>query len=198
MTLESLREEFIARRIRPTGWLGDSPIRFDTYTRYAVDCQTICEFGVYTGLSTTAFMMGHPQKLTSYDIYPDNFLVRDILENYARDHNIDFQFKTDNSLKVQIEETDLLFLDTVHEREHVYQELKLHAPKTKKYIMIHDVAACEPVLDAVIDYIKYDKNWKIKEHCNRGSGLMVLEKNRVNEVQPLHDDFFGETDRWNF
>lgn len=198
MTLESLKEDFISRKIRPTGWLGDSPSRFDTYTRYASECQSVCEFGVYTGLSTTAFMMAHPRKLTSYDIYPDNFIVRDLLEKYAGDHDIYFEFRTDSSLETQIDETDLLFLDTVHERDHVYRELSLHAPKTRKYIMVHDVAACEPVLDAVIDYIKHDKNWRIKEHCNQGSGLMILEKNQIKVDHSTHDDFFGTTNRWNF
>ena len=63
--------------------------------------------------------------------------------------------------------------------------------------MVHDVAACEPVLDAVVDFIKQDKNWKIREHCNQGSGLMILEKSQIL-FEPVPDDFFGSTDRWNF
>jgi hypothetical protein len=195
-TLLDVKDDFINLRIRPTGWLGDAPSRFDTYTKYASRCDSVCEFGVYTGLSTTAFILANPKKMRSYDIYPDNFLVRKDIEKHARQHHIDFRFINENSLHAEIEETDLLFLDTVHEKDHVYAELNRHSSKTKKYILIHDAANPE-VLDAVFEFIKNQKHWIIEHHCNQGSGFIVLER-KEKSFDPTPDRFFGDVDNWNF
>jgi len=99
--IKQLKEDFLNLKIKPTAWLGDSPSRFDTYKKYASMVDTIVEFGVYTGLSTTAFLAGNPKKLRSYDITDINLSILPELYNYATDNNIDFKFIIGNSLEVQ-------------------------------------------------------------------------------------------------
>jgi hypothetical protein len=175
-TLEELKQDFINLKIQPTAWLGDSPDRFDTYTRYAAQVDSIVEFGVYTGLSTCAWLAGNPKFLRSYDITDQHLTVLPELIAYAKEQGIDFEFNLGNSLELDIDSCDLLFIDTVHKRPHCRAELARHADQVKRYIILHDPSAWPGVFEAVIDFLHDDRQWHIVEHCNRGSGLLVLER----------------------
>lgn len=175
-TLEELKQDFIELKIHPTAWLGDSPDRFDTYTRYAQQVDRIVEFGVYTGLSTCAWLAGNPKYLRSYDITDGNLTVLPELTRHAQEHNIDFEFNLGNSLEIDIEPCDLLFIDTVHKRPHCLAELERHADLVSQYILLHDSSARPGVFEAVIIFLHKNREWHIVEHCNQGSGLLVLER----------------------
>jgi hypothetical protein len=176
--ITQLRDDFLSLKITPTAWLGDSPSRFDTYTKYATKVDSIVEFGVYTGLSTAAFLAGNPKKLRSYDITDENLTVLDRLNQHATQHQIDFEFIIGDSLAVDIEPTDLLFIDTVHKKKHTAAELVRHSNKVKRYIIFHDTTDWPGVFQAACDFLSENHQWHIVEHCNRGSGLLVLEKYR--------------------
>ena len=175
-TLDQLKADFLALKIKPTSWLGDSPSRFDTYTRYASQVDTIVEFGVYTGLSTAAFLMGKPKKLISYDITDDNLTVLPELQKAALEQQTDFRFIIGNSLEVSIEDTDLLFIDTVHKRKHTTAELERHADKVKKFIVFHDTTEWPGVFEAATEFLLKNQQWHIIEHCNKNSGLLVIKR----------------------
>ena len=175
-TLEELKQDFIELKIQPTAWLGDSPDRFDTYTRYARLVDRIVEFGVYTGLSTCAWLAGNPKYLRSYDITDQYLTVLPELSHYAKKHNIDFEFNIGNSLGLDIEPCDLLFIDTVHKRPHCLAELERHANQVSQYIVLHDPSEWPGVFEAVIIFLHNNRQWHIVEHCNKSSGLLVLER----------------------
>lgn len=175
-TIKQLEADFVNLKIQPTAWLGDSPSRFHTYKKYAEMVDSIVEFGVYTGLSTTAFLAGKPKKLRSYDITDTNLSILPELYTYAKNNNIDFQFIMGNSLEVNIERTDLLFIDTVHKRRHTEAELIRHVKDVKKYIIFHDTTAWPGVFEAAVDFLIKNNDWHILEHCNKNSGLLVLKK----------------------
>jgi hypothetical protein len=175
-TIEQLEENFLNLKIQPTAWLGDSPSRFNTYKKYASMVDTIVEFGVYTGLSTTAFLAANPKKLRSYDITDVNLSILSELNNYANNNNIDFQFIIGNSLEIEIDNTDLLFIDTVHKRKHTEAELQRHSKNVNKYIILHDTTAWPGVFKAVVDFLIKNNDWFIIEHCNKNSGMIVLKK----------------------
>lgn len=175
-TIKQIEEDFLNLKIKPTKWLGDSPSRFDTYKKYASMVDTIVEFGVYTGLSTTAFLAGNPKKLRSYDITDFNLSILPELYNYANSKNIDFQFIIGNSLEVEIDNTDLLFIDTVHKRRHTEAELQRHSKNVNKYIIFHDTTAWPGVFEAVVNFLINNHDWFIIEHCNKNSGMIVLKK----------------------
>jgi hypothetical protein len=175
-TLEQLKHDFINGLIPPTAWLGDSPDRFDTYTKYAAMVDSIVEFGVYTGLSTCAWLAGEPKKLRSYDITDENLSVLDNLKNIATANNTDFEFAIANSFEIDIEPCDLLFIDTVHKRDHCLAELDRHAKKAQRYIVLHDPSDWPGVFEAVIIFLHYNREWHIIEHCNKNSGLLILKR----------------------
>lgn len=175
-TLEQLRQAFVNLEIKPTAWLGDSPQRFHTYQRYASQVDSVVEFGVYTGLSTCAWLMGQPKKLRSYDITDENLSVLAELEHNAAQANVDFEFALANSLEISIEPCDLLFIDTVHKYNHCLAELDRHGPRAGRYIVLHDPSDWPGVFEAAITYMHHNRQWHIVEHCNRNSGLLVLER----------------------
>lgn len=96
----------------------------------------ITEFGVRTGASTTAFLAGKPTKLISYDISKHSNV--NILEDMAKEENIDFTFQTGDTRKITIEPTEVLFIDTLHTYEQLKIELYLHHDKVSKHIIMHD------------------------------------------------------------
>ncbi len=173
-TIDQLRNAFIHLEIEPTKWLGDSPQRFDTYTRYAAMVESVTEFGVYTGLSTAAFLRGNPRRLRSYDITDQYLTVLPELYNHAQSHGGDFEFAIGNSLEITIDPVDLLFIDTVHKRKHTQQELDKHAHNVKRFIIFHDTAAWPGVYKAACDFMRVNPQWSIVEQCNIDSGLLVI------------------------
>lgn len=175
-SLEQLRQDFLALKITPTKWLGDSPDRFDTYQHLAAQVGTVTEFGVYTGLSTCAWLMGRPQRLRSYDITDQYLTVLPELVAAAQVQGTDFQFAIGNSLEIDIEPVDLLFIDTVHKRAHARAEIDRHHAQVRRYMVFHDTADWPGVFQAVIGFVMENRDWHIVQHCQRRSGLTVLER----------------------
>lgn len=175
-TLSELKKDFIDLKIQPIAWLGDSPTRFDTYVRYAQQSDSIVEFGVYTGLSTCAWLTGLPKKLISYDITDANLTVLPELQYNAKLNGTNFSFIVGNSLELDIDPCDLLFIDTVHTYKHCLSELDRHSNKSKKFIILHDPSDWPGVFEAVIVFLHHNRQWHIIEHCNKGSGLLVLKR----------------------
>jgi hypothetical protein len=176
LPMKQLHENYIQRKIKPIDWLGDSPTRFDTYKNYARVVDSIAEFGVYTGLSTAAWLSGNPKRLRSYDITDENLTMLPDLYQYASQHSIDFEFNIGNSLEIDIDPVDLLFIDTVHKKKHTNAELYRHHEKVKRYIVLHDTTAFPGVFEAVSEFIQQNTQWKIVKRCEIESGLTVLEK----------------------
>lgn len=168
-----------------------------TLVRYASECEHITEMGVRGIISTWAFIAGQPNILKCYDIQlPNKFggnieLVTDV----CKSRNIDFLFIQANVLDIEIEQTDLLFIDTWHAYKQLKAELKLHSPKVNKYIILHDTTSYENkdevsyemwgdewkaegigIWKAVEEFIKNNEEWSIKERFTNNNGLTILEK----------------------
>lgn len=107
---------------------------------YADECESVTEMGVRGIVSTYAFLMSNCKKLTSIDIVHPSIHGGNIQEVYtmASDAGIEFKFIQADTLKIEIEPTDLLFIDTLHAYDQLKQELALHANRAKKYIIMHD------------------------------------------------------------
>jgi len=114
-----------------------------TLIKYGSECEHITEMGVRWILSTWAFLGSSPKILKSYDIQdPSNWgaSIKDAYDTAAA-YGINFSFTQANVLDIEIEETDLLFLDTWHAYKQLKSELELHASKVRKYIIFHDTTS---------------------------------------------------------
>jgi hypothetical protein len=158
-----------------------------TLKRYAEECEHITEMGVRWVVSTFAFMAGLPKKLISYDIDPlENwgFKTEEIVD-LAKENGIEFQFKIANTLDLEIEETDLLFLDTDHTYNQVKGELSLHGNKSKKFIIFHDTTTFEfkgmngdtiGLWPAIEEFMSENPHWVICERFYNNNGLTILKR----------------------
>lgn len=170
-----------------------------TLKRYTEECESVTEMGVRYGCSTWAFIEGRPKKLTCIDIDKDSFEPSEkYVSQLCDEYNINFNWITTDSLKVEIEETDLLFIDTLHNYSQLIRELKLHESKVSKYIILHDTQTFgmrdEGIYDdsseiiknlstekhglipALQDFLQENKNWKIKEVFTNNNGLTILQR----------------------
>jgi len=162
-----------------------------TLYRYSQECNHITEMGVRSIFSTWAFLHAKPKRMISYDIMmPDVFGSKvniDDLVDSARENGTEFEFRLESTLDADIEETDLLFIDTLHTYPQLKRELELHSGKAKKYIIMHDTtlfahkgeAAGElGLLYALEEFLPVHTEWITKEVYENCNGLTVLERVR--------------------
>lgn len=158
-----------------------------TLKRYTQQCETVTEMGVRWIVSTYAFMMGDPKKLISIDIKHPNEYDGNLNEviDIAKENNIDFKFVLGDTREIEIEETDLLFIDTWHVYEQLKIELEKHAPKAKKYIIMHDTTLFEHngegqgyigLWPAVEEFLAANSQWVIHERYTNNNGLTILKR----------------------
>lgn len=172
-----------------------------TILKYAKECKHITEMGVRWVSSTWPLLLSNPKKMISYDIvrHPKIEEVIDLSKNY----NIDYQFIQSDVLTIEIEETELLFIDTLHTYNQLVCELDIHSDKCSKYIILHDTTSFGEVdemiyehasneikkietkkqglWNAVLDFLDTEKGkfWEIKERFTNNNGLTILKRKDI-------------------
>jgi hypothetical protein len=155
-----------------------------TLKKYSEECDHITEMGVRDVVSTWAFLIGHPKKLISYDICQIN---QTVILDAIKDTKIEFQFILGDTTKIEIEETDLLFIDTEHNYLQLKTELLLHGNKSKKYLIFHDtVTFGETDSNA---YNNYENLIEIDESNKQGLNLAIQEFINNNPQWSIHEVF---------
>jgi len=97
-----------------------------TLKEYSEECDTITEMGVRWIVSTWALLSGNPKKMVSIDLNHPSIFGGNIDEVYdaISETNINFTFIESDSLTIEIEPCDLLFIDTWHDYLQLKKELK--------------------------------------------------------------------------
>lgn len=180
-----------------------------TLLKYGRECKHITELGVRWVDSTFSFIFAKPERLISIDIDHPSIHTgfngeQNLMDAYkcAEECEVNFTFRQANVLEIDIEETDLLFIDTEHSYLQLKHELKKHNSKVKKYILMHDTKAHQYIdsdsyhrnhtlkeIDpgdhdkrglglAIEEFLNTNNSWKLKEEITSGQGLTILE--RVN------------------
>jgi len=150
-------------------------------------CNHITEMGVRYLVSTWAFLEGLPTggTLISIDYKHPSFYNGDItnVEKGANEKGIHFGFFEADTLLVDIQPTDMLFLDTDHTYRQVKGELARHADKVNKYIAFHDTTSCEnEIWPAIQEFIDEHKEWKILKRYTHNNGVTIIEKYDNNTI----------------
>lgn len=161
-----------------------------TLRKYAEQCQTVTEMGVRTIVSTWAFLAAKPAGgVLSIDyIHPVKHggNLDEVLELACRE-GVPFNFIETDTRQIEIPPTDLLFIDTWHVYEQLKIELDRHAPKARKFIILHDTETfgergeteghrgLRPALEEFL-FTQEGKNWSVREVFNNCNGLTVLER----------------------
>jgi cephalosporin hydroxylase len=164
--------------------------------KYASEVGHVTEMGVRWGASTIAIGVANPKKMISYDITKtyDMLKVVSLLEA----SEIDFSFILGDTLNIEIEETQMLFIDTLHTYNQLSKELELHEGKVTNYIILHDTESFGRkdesiyshasqtlkemkkgkvgLMTAVEDFLEVNKSWVIEKHYKNNNGLTVLAR----------------------
>src|SRR3990167_11471005 len=148
-----------------------------TIRKYALLSDTIVELGVRGMVSTWALLAGFPLQMASIDIVDPKEHGEDVKETskIAKAEGVMWDFIKMSSLEFKFRKTDLLFIDTIHNYEQLSQELKLHSPRTLKYIIMHDTNFPE-MQKAINEFLTNNNDWKVKEVLTTMTGLTVLQR----------------------
>jgi GT2 family glycosyltransferase len=151
----------------------------------------VTEFGTRAGVSLSAFLAAQPAVLVSYDVAAGCACNR--LLSLAGSTALDYRHgpEVGNTLTCPvINPTDLLFVDSLHTGEQVYQELTRHAGQVSRFLVFHDVVTfgavgegsteAAPVagLMSGIDRwrAEHPGEWRDLEFHENNNGLLVLER----------------------
>jgi hypothetical protein len=154
---------------------GDIEEHLDTLLSYAKQSESITEMGVRFVVSTWSFVLGQPKKLISIDIDDVRSYLSPVFD-ICKSLDIDFKFIQGDTLQIDIEETDLLFIDTLHTYDQLRGELNRHGNKAKKWIIFHDTETFKDMVPAIDEFLSENKHWYRKEVFTNNNGLTVLER----------------------
>ena len=122
--------------------------------------------------------------MRSYDINLDQRVSQ--LFSVAKSQGRDVEYIKSNVLNIEIDQTDLLFIDTFHVYPQLKKELSLHAKKVKKYLAFHDTYTFglsgehssdkKGLLTAIIEFLIENPNWRFKTFETQNNGITILER----------------------
>ena len=186
--------------------------------RLAGECTSVTEIGIRDVVSTWAVLLGLAEsdcKSPSYigidlNAPPLGSLI--LAHKLADENGVSFKFVQGNDMEIDIEPTDLLFIDTLHTYCHLTYELEKFSPQVNKYIALHDTDAPWGFWDdscyygnyseypahidrtkrglwqAVVDFLDTHPEWRLSEHHFNNHGFTVLERNSKQEVSSAQID----------
>lgn len=143
-------------------------------TFLALQCNHITEFGTRECYSTVAFLQGCKENVVSYDIIETNDII--VLKNITTPCKWSFILHNTIDPNLTIDQTDLLFIDTLHTYDQVKQELLLHSNKVNKYIVFHDTFSFPEINIAIDEFLQENNQWKLVYNVIFNHGLKVLQK----------------------
>ena len=173
---------------------------FPAIIKYGSECDHITEMGVRGIYSTWAWLACNPKNgLYSYDLHNPSKWGGDLQSviDTAKSYNIKFQFTEADVTQIEIEPTDLLFIDTWHCYNQLKLELSLHSDKVKKYICFHDTTTYahrnEPltsdhnwkenvtegkgIWDAVTEFLEdHKETWELIERFENNNGFTIIKR----------------------
>lgn len=146
----------------------------------ANQCDHVTELGVRWGTSSKAFLYSKA-KLRSYDISLTDEAKTLFAQARAQGRDAEL-FEQDSLTITNFEETDLLFIDTLHTYNQAIQELNLYHSKVRGCIVLHDTELFGEVgqdgtrglMHAVREFLSERGEWFMAMHFKNNNGLTVL------------------------
>jgi hypothetical protein len=146
----------------------------------AEQCRHVTDAGTGAGVSALAFLRAQPERLVCIGLVQS--LEVDNLK--ALRGPTDVESRRADVLSGDIEETDLLFLDTRHNAGQLREELRRHAGKARKFIVTHGTtahategeSAREGGVWPVVEEFLAEGSFCLRKRYENNHGLTVLER----------------------
>jgi len=175
-----------------------------TLRMLAMKCSSVVEIGVRTMVSTWGILKGlseNPSGCSSYlgidiDLPPSDTL--NLAKKIAEENGISFSFLQANDMTVDLEPTDMLFIDSLHTYCHLTYELEKFSPKVSQYIAMHDTSwgniddptylgdyseypaeydrTKRGLWQAIEDFLKRHPEWTLIERRFNNYGFTILKR----------------------
>lgn len=208
--MEDIRKEFQHLVETPC----DINEHLETLRRYASECESVLEMGVRKCVSSWAFALGLLENgssvkrliLNDIDICPSEYI-----EACAKRAGLELRPLWVNNLTLELDnDVDLTFIDTWHVYGQLKRELERFAPKTKKYIIMHDTTIdairgetlrnihkydpeeqsrqsgipveeiCKGLWPAIEEFLEKSTEWKLHARYDNNNGLTILKRDEFN------------------
>lgn len=165
---------------------------------FASKCEHVTEMGMRGARgSTVALLAAQPLEFISWDLNPYAIISQAVADLVPIAGRTQFQPRVGDSLKIHLEETDMLFIDTLHTARQLRDELLRHGlnnqrvGKVRKYLAFHDTVTfgekgedgSDPGLRAAIRWFQKEQAfplWKLVVDAKNNNGLVVLQHIRVD------------------
>jgi len=177
-----------------------------TLRSLAIECSSVVEIGLRTMVSTWGILQGladNPLTSRSYlgiDIERPASETLNLAQRLAEGNGISFQFLQANDMDIDIEQTDLLFIDSLHTYCHLTYELETFSPKVNKYISMHDTTFSNETIDdlgyigdyseyppeydrtkrglwpAIVDFLERHPEWTLYQRYTNNYGFTILRR----------------------
>ncbi len=178
------REEVEARYRALCARPSDIDEHLPTLRWYAGQCERVTELGVRTVVSTLALLAAAPRRLHCYDLHRHPNVAE--MERLAPELGVEFRFFSGDVRTLDIEPTDLLFIDTFHQYDQLQAELARHGARAGRFIILHDTMIfgwkgqggqnAQGLLSAIHEFLYTHREWRIVESFPNNHGLTVLGK----------------------
>lgn len=167
-------------------------------------CETVTEFGTGTGAVTLALLSALPRRVVTVDVIGQECVpgLHRLVTESMTDRPVEFTAFIDDDRSIDIEQTDLLVIDTLHNGEQLGEELARHASQVRRWIAILGTQTWQMegegggagMLDAEVDFLRKNPEWSTIYHSERNNGLTVLSRDPADKP-PLPPDWKR---LWNF
>lgn len=163
-----------------------------TLRELAKASRKVMEIGTWTGCSATGLLMGlleseeEQKTLFVVDINEDYLQgTKQQLSRFELPENVKIEYLKGDSLRIDIDTVDTLFIDSWHCYDQLHTELTRHAKDVRKFIALHDTVTFgfngedgkSPGLqDAIDDFLVENEDWKVQAVYENNNGLTVLER----------------------
>jgi cephalosporin hydroxylase len=171
----------------------------------ARECTSVVEIGLRTMVSSWGILQGLsenssiPRSYLGIDIDAPPPEILGLARRLAESNEIAFRFWQANDLTIDIQPTEMLFIDSLHTYCHLTYELETFSPKVSKYIAMHDTSwgndedesayhgdyteypfeydrTKKGLWPAVKDFLERHPEWVLHERLLNNYGLTVLKR----------------------
>lgn len=151
-----------------------------TFKKYAALCKTVTEMTARRE-STIALLAGRPEQVTSYSTEVDGYVAKsvELVKDTTKWQRNNFTMGT---LVNDLQECDLLFIDTKHNYAHLKMELAAYQTRVKRFIILHDTVVYgvtgddngPGLMQAMAEFMRENPQWKVIRQHNNQYGLTIL------------------------
>jgi len=149
---------------------------WENIRQLASHCDSYKELGAFQGVSAAAAMLGNPgmRYVELIDVTFERLVPHQhVFKDFSGELKLNQNSSVDST--VAVTPVDMMLVDSLHNTKHVIQELHLHAPHVRKYIVFHD-ATYAPIKRVIDDFVVSNNEWKYLIYDDRSFGFAVIEK----------------------